>query len=80
VRIKSHIADGARVHSCYEAGPCGYGLHRRLTAMGVSNVVVAPQRWDERSKRIKTDKRDARELADRLAVEAQQVIHGQIEF
>jgi transposase len=32
----------------------------------VSNVVVAPQRWDERGRRVKTDKRDARELVDRL--------------
>ena len=60
------VAKGARVYSCYEAGPCGYGLHRQLEAMGVKNVVVAPQRWDERGKRVKTDRRDARELVDRL--------------
>ena len=64
--IAGQIADGAQVHSCYEAGPCGYGLHRQLTAMGVSNLVVVPQRWDERGRRVKTDKRDARELVDRL--------------
>jgi len=54
------------VYSCYEAGPCGYRLHRKLTAMGVTNYVVAPQRWDERNKRVKTDKQDAKELVDRL--------------
>lgn len=54
------------VISCYEAGPCGYGLHRQLTAMGVTNYVVVPQRWDEQGKRVKTDARDARELCDRL--------------
>jgi transposase len=64
--IEGQIASGARVYSCYEAGPCGYVLHRRLTAMGAVNVVVAPQRWDERGERVKTDKRDARELVDRL--------------
>ena len=64
--IAKQIERGVRVYSCYEAGPCGYGLHRRLTAMGVTNYVVAPQRWDERGKRVKTDKRDARELVDRL--------------
>ena len=64
--VGEQVRGGARVHSCYEAGPCGYGLHRSLTAMGVANVVVAPQRWDERCRRVKTDKRDARELADRL--------------
>jgi transposase len=64
--IEGQIAGGARVYSCYEAGPCGYVLHRRMTAMGVVNLVVAPQRWDERGERVKTDKRDARELVDRL--------------
>jgi len=34
--------------------------------LGVSNVVVAPQCWDEAGKRVKTDKSDARELVDRL--------------
>lgn len=64
--IKGQLADGIQVYSCYEAGPCGYGLHRRLEEMGVCNLVVAPQRWDERGQRVKTDKRDARELVDRL--------------
>lgn len=60
------IASGARVISCYEAGPCGYGLHRRLTAVGVHNVVVVPRRWDPQGQRVKTDRRDARELCDAL--------------
>jgi transposase len=64
--LEAHVQAGACVHSCYEAGPCGYGLHRRLTALGVTNVVVAPQRWDEHGRRVKTDGRDARELCDRL--------------
>lgn len=57
---------GATVYSCYEAGPCGYGLHRALTALGVTNWVVVPQCWDERGRRVKTDRRDARELCLRL--------------
>jgi transposase len=64
--IGEHVANGEKVYSCYEAGPCGFSLHRDLAAMGVSNYVVAAQRWDERGRRIKTDKRDARELTDRL--------------
>lgn len=64
--VEQLVADGAQVHSCYEAGPCGYGLHRQLTALGVTNVVVVPQRWDEQGRRVKTDQRDARELCDRL--------------
>jgi transposase len=54
------------VVSCYEAGPCGYGLHRQLTALGVTNYVVVPQRWDVEGKRVKTDARDALELCQRL--------------
>jgi transposase len=54
------------VVSCYEAGPCGYGLHRQLSALGVTNYVVVPQRWDQQGQRVKTDARDARELCDRL--------------
>ena len=34
--------------------------------MGVENLVIAPQRWDSQGQRVKTDKRDARELVDRL--------------
>ena len=27
---------------CYEAGPCGYGVHRTLTRLGEDCMVVAP--------------------------------------
>jgi transposase len=64
--IEAHVRAGAVVHSCYEAGPCGYGLHRQLAALGVTNLVVAPQCWDERHRRVKTDRRDAHELCQRL--------------
>lgn len=64
--IEAHVQAGGIVHSCYEAGPCGYGLHRQLLAMGVTNHVVVPQRWDEQNQRVKTDRRDARELCERL--------------
>ena len=65
-QVADHIARGHVVYTCYEAGPCGYGLHRKLTALGAINLVVAPQRWDERGQRVKTDRRDARELCQRL--------------
>jgi transposase len=64
--VAALVGAGYRVRTCYEAGPCGYGLHRQLTALGAENLVVAPRRWDEQGKRVKTDKRDARELCDRL--------------
>ena len=55
-----------KVHSCYEAGPFGYGLHRQLLAMGVENVVVRPQNWDELGRGVKTDSTDALALVQRL--------------
>ena len=54
---------GAKIYSCYEAGPCGYWLHRALTKLGVINRVVAPVCL---SGRRKTDKRDARKLTEAL--------------
>ena len=57
---------GAAMISCYEAGPLGYALHRELSAAQITNYVVAPQRLDDRGKRQKTDRLDARALAERL--------------
>ena len=64
--VEDLVGRGYRVYTCYEAGPCGYGLHRKLEQLGATNYVVAPQRWDERGQRVKTDRRDARELCQRL--------------
>jgi transposase len=60
------VALAQEVHSCYEAGPFGYGLHRALLEMGVKNVVVRPQNWDELGRGVKTDKTDALALVQRL--------------
>jgi len=54
------------VFTCYEAGAFGYHLHRKLTAMGVTNYVVQPQAWDERGKGVKNDRLDALALCQRL--------------
>jgi transposase len=54
------------VYSCYEAGPFGYGLHRALAQLGIHNVVVRPQNWDELGRKVKTDKTDALALVQRL--------------
>ena len=60
------VESGATVHSCYEAGPFGYWLHRKLEKLGVKNVIVQPQKLDERNKGVKNDKFDAKMLAQRL--------------
>ena len=36
-------SDGRPLHFCYEAGPCGYGLHRQLIELGHDCIVVAPR-------------------------------------
>ena len=56
--------DGERLRFCYEAGPCGYGLHRQITDLGHECAVVAPSLIPRKAgDRIKTDRRDAVMLA-----------------
>ena len=53
------------VRVCYEAGPCGYALQRRLTGGAITCVVIAPALMPRKpGDRVKTDKRDARKLAE----------------
>ncbi len=43
VKLAKKLGKGDRqVSFCYEAGPCGYGLHRQLTGLGHNCIVVAP--------------------------------------
>ena len=51
---------GVGFRFCYEAGPCGYGIQRHLSAHGQQCVVVAPSLIPKRAAdRVKTDRRDA---------------------
>src|SRR6201981_1436261 len=55
---------GVGLRVCYEAGPCGYGIQRHLSAHGHECVVVAPSLIPKRAgDRVKTDRRDAASLA-----------------
>lgn len=57
-------APGA-VHVFYEAGPCGYALQRQLTTSRVRCDVVAPALIPRKpGERVKTNRRDARKLAE----------------
>ena len=59
--------DGDVLLFCYEAGPCGYGLYRRLLELGQDCQVVAPSLIPKKpGERIKTDRRDACKLARTL--------------
>ena len=50
------------LHSCYEAGPFGYSLHRKLESIDVVNYVIRPINWDTHGKNVKTDGRDATQM------------------
>jgi len=53
-----------RLVFAYEAGPCGYVLHRYLTTKGLDCRVVAPSLIPKKpGDRVKNDRRDAVELA-----------------
>ena len=53
------------VACCYEAGPCGYVLQRQLEQGRVHCQVIAPALVPRKpGERIKTDRRDARKLAE----------------
>lgn len=54
----------ATLHFVYEAGPCGYWIYRLLTSLGHCCYVVAPSLIPKKpGQRVKTDKRDAQDLA-----------------
>ena len=63
-RLTKLEADVSRLRVCYEAGPTGFGLSRRLNKAGIKCVVIAPSLVPQQAgDRIKTDRRDARRLA-----------------
>jgi len=54
--LVGRFADRAALRACYEAGPCGFELHRLLASMGVACDVVAPSLIPRRAgDRVKTD-------------------------
>jgi len=69
-------APGA-IDVAYEAGPCGFGLQRRINATaGFSCMLVAPSLIPRKpGVRIKTDRRDARKLAELLRADLLTEVH-----
>lgn len=63
--VQGLVAAGRKVGCCYEAGPCGYGLHRALVAAGATSYVVVAEALGDRRQQ-KTDRLDATALTDRL--------------
>jgi transposase len=57
-------AKGKKLHWVYEAGPCGYWLYRYLSKKDLKCWVVAPSQIPKKAgDRVKTDRRDAVQLA-----------------
>ena len=69
-------AAGGPVVACYEAGPTGFALQRQLDAEGIDCRVIAPALIPRRpGDRVKTDRRDARKLAELLRAELLTEVH-----
>jgi transposase len=62
--LRKMVSKGHRLHVVYEAGPCGFVIWRHLNTLGTACDVVAPSSIPKRAgERIKTDRRDAMNLA-----------------
>lgn len=64
LRFVERLRRQGPVQCCYEAGPCGFELQRALTGHEIPCDVIAPALIPRRpGDRIKTDRRDAGQLA-----------------
>lgn len=64
LKALSHLGQPQQTLLAYEAGPCGYGLARQLSARGYRCEVIAVAKTPRKpGERVKTDRRDALMLA-----------------
>jgi transposase len=76
VRFVERVRRQGTVICCYEAGPCGFELQRALTARDIPCDVIAPALIPRRAgDRVKTDRRDAGQLAILYRAGALTAIH-----
>jgi len=62
--VKKLTQEKVELRFVYEAGPCGYVIHRHLKSKGHHCDVVSPSLIPKKaSDRVKTDRRDAEQLA-----------------
>jgi transposase len=62
--LRKLVSTGKSLHFCYEAGPCGYEWYRYIISQGHQCMVVAPALIPKKpGDKVKTDKRDADQLA-----------------
>jgi transposase len=65
--VERLLRAGHTVHVVYEACGFGFNLYRELTRAGARCYVIAPRKLDEQCTRVKTDRRDATTLCQRLS-------------
>ena len=65
--VEALLGRGHSVHVVYEACGFGFSLYRQLIAAGAHCYVIAPRKLDEERSRVKTDRRDATTLCQRLS-------------
>ena len=59
---------GAEIVSAYEAGFCGFALHRKLEDLGIVNRIVHPAGIEVMVReRVKNDRRDSEKIATQLS-------------
>ena len=76
LRFVERLRPPAPITCCYEAGPCGFELQRALTAHQIPCEVIAPALIPRRAgDRVKTDRRDAGQLAILYRAGALTAIH-----
>jgi transposase len=76
VRFVERVRRQGPVVCCYEAGPCGFELQRALSAREVVCDLIAPALIPRRAgDRVKTDRRDASQLAVLYRAGALTAIH-----
>lgn len=64
--LKKRFGSG-KIKTAYEAGFCGFHLHRTLEAAGIENIVVHAAGIETSNNRVKTDKRDSLKIAVHLS-------------
>jgi len=75
-RLIKKLSGRGRLQFVYEAGPCGFWLERYLRDRGEECLVAAPSLIPKRpGERVKTDRRDARNLALALRAGTLTAVH-----
>lgn len=76
-RLRKSIGNNCRFVTGYEAGSLGFSLYNALVSMDIECVILAPSTMlcPKGGKRIKTDRRDARNIAECLAYGGYSPVH-----